>query len=112
MVQASIKKFHNLLVFDELLTTSTIILENKYTKSIYQQCTAKDENEQALLNQGTKTLCILIFFSSKINLFRIRQINNNPDLRAIIIATNFVNQSIPIFILASQHRRGKPLLKK
>jgi hypothetical protein len=46
------------------------------------------------------------------NLFRIRQIDGNPDSRAMIIATSLANRPIPTFILAGQRRRGKPLLKK
>jgi hypothetical protein len=53
----------------------------------------------------------MTFFSGT-NLFRIRQINDNPDSRAIIIATSPANRPIPIFILANQRRREKPLLKK
>jgi hypothetical protein len=47
-----------------------------------------------------------------INSFRTRQINGNPDSRAIIIATSLVNRPVPTFILAGQRRRGKPLPKK
>jgi hypothetical protein len=46
------------------------------------------------------------------NPFRIRQINGNPDSRAIIIATSPANRPVPTFILAGQRRRGKPLPKK
>jgi hypothetical protein len=51
-------------------------------------------------------------FSSRTNPFRIRQIDGNPDSRAIIIATSPANRPVPIFILAGQRRRGKPLPKK
>jgi hypothetical protein len=50
--------------------------------------------------------------SPETNPFRTRQINGNPDSRAIIIATNPVSRPIPTFILAGQRRRGKPLPKK
>jgi hypothetical protein len=53
-----------------------------------------------------------MIFSPGINFFRIRQINGNPDSRAIIIATSPISRLIPIFILTGQRRRGKPLPKK
>jgi hypothetical protein len=53
----------------------------------------------------------MIFFL-KTNPFRIRQIDGNPNSRAMIIATNLANRLIPTFILAGQRRRGKLLLKK
>jgi hypothetical protein len=53
-----------------------------------------------------------MILSPKTNFFRIRQINGNPDSRAIIIATSPTNRLIPTFILADQRRRGKPLPKK
>jgi hypothetical protein len=46
------------------------------------------------------------------SLFRTRQINGNPDSRAIMIATSPANQPVPTSILANQRRRGKPLLKE
>jgi hypothetical protein len=87
-------------------------LETKYWKSVYRKCTAKNENKQTPPNQGTKNLYIPITLSPGTNPFRIRQINGNPDLRAIIIAISPANRPIPNFILAGQRRRGKPLLKK
>jgi hypothetical protein len=63
-------------------------------------------------NQETKNLYIPITLSPETNPFRIRQINGNPDSRAIMIATSLANQSVPTFILANQRRRGKPLPKK
>jgi hypothetical protein len=105
--------FHDLLIFNEPLTIiPTIILETKYSKSVYRKCTAENENKQAPPNQGTKDLYIPITLSLGTNPFRTRQINGNPDSRAIIIATSPANQSISIFILAGQRHRGKPLLKK
>jgi hypothetical protein len=113
IIHAPIKDFHDLPVPDEPSTTTpATILETKYSRSVYRKCTAEDENEQALPNRGTKDLYIPIIFSPGINPFRIRQINGNPNSRAIIIATSSANRLIPIFILAGQRRRGKPLLKK
>jgi hypothetical protein len=113
MVHAPINNFHNFPVFNEPLTTTlATILETKYSKSVYRKCTVEDENEQALPNQGTENLYILMILFPGTNLFRIRQINGNPDSRAMMIATSFTNRPILTFILASQRRRGKPLLKK
>jgi hypothetical protein len=53
----------------------------------------------------------MILFSGT-NPFRIRQINSNPDSRAMMIATSLANRSIPTSILAGQRRRRKPLPKK
>jgi hypothetical protein len=53
-----------------------------------------------------------MILSPEINPFRIRQINGNPDSRAIMIATSPINRPIPTSILAGQRRRGKPLPKK
>jgi hypothetical protein len=113
MVHAPTNDFHDLPVSNELLTiTPGIILETKYSRSIYRKYTIEDENEQAPLNQETKDLYIPIILSPKTNPFRIRQINGNPDSRAIMIATSFASRPIPTFILAGQRRRGKPLPKK
>jgi hypothetical protein len=113
MVQAPTKDFHDLPVPDEpLITTPAIILETKYSKSIYRKCTAKDENKQALPNQRTEDLYIPIIFFPGTNLFCTRQIGGNPDLRAMIIATSLANRPVPISILADQRRRGKPFLKE
>jgi hypothetical protein len=113
MVHAPTNNFHDLPVPNEPLTTTpAIILETKYSRSIYRKCTIKNENEQAPPNQGTKDLYIPITLSPGTNPFRTRQINGNPDSRAIIIATSFANRLIPTFILADQRRRGKPLPKK
>jgi hypothetical protein len=113
MVHAPINNFHDLPVSNEPLTiTPAIILKTKYSKSVYRKCTIKDENEQAPPNQGTEDLYIPMILSSGTNLFRTRQINSNPDSRVIIIATNPANRPVPIFILAGQRRRGKPLPKK
>jgi hypothetical protein len=113
MVHALINNFHNLPVSNEpLITTPTTTLETKYSKSVYRKCTVENENEQAPPNQGTKDLYIPMIFFPGINPFRIRQINGNPDLRAMMIATSPANRLIPTFILAGQRRRGKPLPKK
>jgi hypothetical protein len=113
MIHAPTKDFDDLLVPDEpSITTPATTLETKYSKSVYRKCTAKDENEQAPPNRGTKDLYIPIIFSPGTNSFRIRQINGNPESRAIIIATSLANQPVPTFILAGQRRRGKPLPKK
>jgi hypothetical protein len=113
IVHAPINDFYDLPVPNEPLTTTpATILETKYSKSIYRKCTVKDENEQALPNQGTKDLYIPINFSPEINFFRIRQINGNPDSRTIMIATSPISRLISTFILAGQRRRGKPLPKK
>jgi hypothetical protein len=113
MVHASINDFYDLPVPNEpLITTPATILETKYSRSVYRKCTAKDEIEQAPPNQETKDLYIPITLSPETNPFRIRQINGNPDSRAIIIATSFANRLISIFILAGQRRRGKLLPKK
>jgi hypothetical protein len=113
MVHAPTKDFHDLPVPDEPLTTTpATTLETKYSKSVYRKCTAEDENEQAPPNQGTKDLYIPMTFSPGTNFFRTRQINGNPDLRAIIIATSPASRPVPTFILAGQRRRGKPLPKK
>jgi hypothetical protein len=113
MVHAPTNDFHDFPVSNESLTMiSVIILEAKYSRSIYRKCTIKDENEQALPNQGTEDLYIPMILFSGTNFFRIRQINGNPDSRAIMIATSPANRLIPIFILAGQRRRGKPLPKK
>jgi hypothetical protein len=113
MVHAPINNFHDLLIPNEpLIITPATILETKYSKSVYRKCTAEDENEQAPPNQGTADLYIPITLSPGTNPFRTRQINGNPDSRAIIIATNLANRSTPTFILAGQRRRGKPLPKK
>jgi hypothetical protein len=113
MVHAPTNDFHDLPVPNEsLIITPATTLETKYSRSVYRKCTIENENEQALLNQGTEDLYIPITLSPETNLFRIRQINGNPDLRAIMIATSFANRPIPTFILADQRRRGKPLPKK
>jgi hypothetical protein len=113
MVQAPTKDFYDLPVPDEpLTTTSAIILETKYSRSIYRKCTAEDENKQAPPNQGTEDLYIPMTFSPGTNPFCTRQIGGNPDLRAIIIATSPANRSVPTSILAGQRRRGKPLPKE
>jgi hypothetical protein len=113
MVHAPINNFHDLLIPNEPLTTTpATTLETKYSKSIYRKCTVKNENEQAPPNQGTKDLYIPITLSPGTNPFRIRQINGNPNSRAIIIATSLANRPVPTFILAGQRRRGKPLPKK
>jgi hypothetical protein len=113
MIHAPTNDFHDLPVSNEPLTTTpATILETKYSKSIYRKCTIENENEQAPPNQGTKDLYIPITLSPGTNSFRIRQINGNPDSRVIIIATSPANRPIPIFILANQRRRGKPLPKK
>jgi hypothetical protein len=113
MVHAPTNDFHDFPVFNELLTiTPAIILETKYSKSVYRKCTAKDENEQAPPNQGAENLYIPMILSPGTNPFRIRQINGNPDSRAIMIAISPANRLVPTFILAGQRRRGKPLLKK
>jgi hypothetical protein len=113
MVHAPTNDFHDLPVSNEPLTTTpATTLETKYSKSVYQKCTVKNENEQAPPNQGTKDLYIPITLFPGTNLFRIRQINGNPDSRAIMIATSLANRPIPTFILAGQRRRGKPLPKK
>jgi hypothetical protein len=113
MVQAPTKDFHDFPVPDEPLTiTPAIILETKYSKSVYRKCTAEDENKQAPPNQKTKDLYILMILFSGTNPFYIRQIDGNPDLRAIMIATSPANRLIPTSILAGQRRRGKPFLKK
>jgi hypothetical protein len=101
MVQAPTKDFHDLPVPDEPLTTiPAIILETKYSKSVYQKCTAEDENKQALLNQKTEDLYIPMILSPGTNPFCIRQIGCNPDSRAIIIAISPANRPVPISILA------------
>jgi hypothetical protein len=113
MVHAPTNDFHDLPVPNEPLTIiPAIILETKYSRSIYRKCTIEDENEQAPPNQGIKDLYIPMILSPGTNSFRIRQINSNPDSRAIIIATSLINRPIPTFILAGQRRRGKPLPKK
>jgi hypothetical protein len=101
MIHAPTNNFHDFPVSNELLITiPATILETKYSKLVYQKCTIKDENEQAPPNQGIEDLYILITFSPGINSFRIRQINGNPDSRAIMIATSPANRLIPTFILA------------
>jgi hypothetical protein len=113
MIHAPIKDFHDLPVPDEPLTIiPATTLETKYSKSVYRKCTAENENEQAPPNRGTKDLYIPIILSPGTNPFRIRQINSNPDPRAIIIATSLANRPISTFILTGQRRRGKPLPKK
>jgi hypothetical protein len=72
----------------------------------------KDENEQALPNQGIKDLYISMILFPGTNSFRIRQIDGNPDSRAMMIATSPANRLILTFILVGQRRRGKPLPKK
>jgi hypothetical protein len=113
IVQAPTKDFHDLPIPDEPLTTTpATTLETKYSRLIYQKCTAKDENEQALPNQGTKDLYIPMTLSPGTNPFYTRQIDGNPDSRAIMIATSPASRPIPTSILAGQRRRGKPLSKK
>jgi hypothetical protein len=113
MVHAPINNFHDLPVSNEpLITTSATILETKYSKSVYRKRTVENENEQAPPNQETEDLYIPIILFPGTNPFRIRQINGNPDSRAIMIATSPANRPIPTFILAGQRRRGKPLPKK
>jgi hypothetical protein len=113
MVHAPTNNFHDLPVPNEpLITTPATTLETKYSKSVYRKCTIKNENEQAPPNQGTKDLYIPITLSPGTNFFRTRQINSNPDSRAIIIATSPINRPIPTSILAGQRHRGKPLPKK
>jgi hypothetical protein len=113
MVHAPTNDFHDLPIPNELLTTTpATILETKYSKSIYRKCTVKNENEQAPPNQGTEDLYIPMIFSLRTNPFRTRQINGNPDSRAIMIATSPANRPVPTSILVNQRRRGKPLLKK
>jgi hypothetical protein len=113
MVHAPTNDFHDLSVPNEpLITTPATILETKYSRSVYRKCTVKDENEQAPLNQGTEDLYIPITLFSGTNSFRIRQIDGNPDSRAMMIATSPASRPIPTFILAGQRRRGKPLPKK
>jgi hypothetical protein len=113
MVQAPTKDFHDLPVPDEPSTTTpAIILETKYSRLIYRKCTAEDENKQAPPNQGTKDLYIPITLFPETNPFCTRQINGNPDLRAIIIVTSPASRPVPTSILAGQRRRGKPLPKE
>jgi hypothetical protein len=113
MVHVPTNDFHDLPVPNEPLTIiPAIILETKYSRSVYRKCTIKNENEQALLNQKTENLYIPITFFPETNFFRIRQINGNPNSRIIIIATSPANRLISTFILANQRRRGKPLPKK
>jgi hypothetical protein len=113
MVHAPTNDFHDLPVPNEPLTTTpATILETKYSRSIYRKCTIKNENEQAPPNQGTEDLYIPMTLSPGTNFFRIRQIDGNPDSRAIMIANSPANRPIPTFILAGQRRRGKPLPKK
>jgi hypothetical protein len=113
MVHAPTKDFHDLPIPDEPLTTTpAITLETKYSRSVYRKCTAEDENEQAPPNQGTEDLYIPITLSPGTNFFRIRQIDGNPDSRAMMIATSPANRPVPTSILAGQRRRGKPLPKK
>jgi hypothetical protein len=113
MVHAPTNDFHDLPVPNEPLTTTpATTLETKYSKSVYRKCTVKNENEQALPNQETKNLYIPMTLFPETNFFRTRQINGNPDSRAIMIATSLANRPIPTFILAGQRRRGKPLPKK
>jgi hypothetical protein len=113
MVHASINNFHDLPIPNEPLTiTLATTLETKYSKSVYQKCTIENENEQAPPNQGTKDLYIPMTLSPGTNFFRIRQINGNPDSRAIIIATSLISRPVSTFILAGQRRREKLLPKK
>jgi hypothetical protein len=113
MVHAPTNNFHDLPVPNEPLTTTpATILETKYSKSVYRKCTVKNENEQAPLNQKTEDLYIPMILFPGTNPFRTRQIDGNPDSRAMIIATSPASRLIPIFILAGQRRRGKPLPKK
>jgi hypothetical protein len=92
IIHAPTNDFHDLPIPNEpLITTPATILETKYSRSIYRKCTIKNENEQAPPNQGTEDLYILMTFFPGTNFFRTRQINNNPDSRAIIIATSPAN---------------------
>jgi hypothetical protein len=75
-VHAPTNDFHNFSIPNEpLITTPATILETKYSKSVYQKCTAKNENEQAPPNQGTEDLYIPITLSPGTNPFRTRQID-------------------------------------
>jgi hypothetical protein len=113
MVHAPINDFHDLPVSNEPLTIiPATVLKTKYSKLIYRKCTAENENKQAPPNQGTENSYIPMILSLGTNPFCIRQIDGNPDSRAIIIATSPANRPIPTFILAGQRRRGKPLPKK
>jgi hypothetical protein len=80
MVQAPTKDFHDLPIPDEPLTTTlATILETKYSRLIYRECTAEDENKQAPPNQKTKDLYIPMTLFLGINPFCIRQIGGNPN---------------------------------
>jgi hypothetical protein len=51
-------------------------------------------------------------FSPGTNPFRTRQIDGNPDSRAMMIATSPASRPVPVSILAGQRRRGNPLPKE